>query len=57
MDMSELDPRRFSDYASKRWTMDKVRETWGGTHMDAHVPGEDFPPAARPMKPWAAMIC
>ncbi len=48
MDMSELDPRRFSDYASKRWTMDKVRETWG-THMDAHVPGEDFPDA-RPMK-------
>lgn len=48
MDMSELDPRRFSDYASKRWTMDKVRETWG-THMNAHVPGEDFPDA-RPMK-------
>ena len=48
MDMSELDPRRFSDYASRRWTMDKVRETWG-THMDAHVPGEDFP-NARPMK-------
>ncbi|MDP2581958.1 FAD-dependent oxidoreductase [Shimia thalassica] len=47
-DMSEIDPRRFGDYASKRWTMDKVRETWG-THMDAHVPGEDFP-GARPMK-------
>jgi dimethylglycine dehydrogenase len=48
MDMSEIDPRRFGDYASKRWTMDKVRETWG-THMHAHVPGEDFP-GARPMK-------
>ncbi|NOC45158.1 FAD-dependent oxidoreductase [Ruegeria sp. HKCCD7559] len=48
MDMSELDPRRFSDYASKRWTIDKVRETWG-THMNAHIPGEDFP-GARPMK-------
>lgn len=48
MDMSELDPRRFGDFASKRWTMDKVRETWG-THMNAHIPGEDFP-SARPMK-------
>lgn len=48
MDMSEIDPRRFGDYASKRWTMDKVRETWG-THMNAHIPGEDFP-SARPMK-------
>lgn len=48
MDMSELDPRRFGDYASKRWTMDKLRQTWG-EHMHAHVPGEDRP-AARPMK-------
>lgn len=48
MDMSEIDPRRFGDFASKRWTMDKVRETWG-CHMHAHVPGEDRP-AARPMK-------
>ncbi len=48
MDMSELDPRRFSDYASRRWTMDKVRETWGA-HMHSHVPGEDRP-SARPMK-------
>lgn len=48
IDMSELDPRRFGDYASKRWTMDKVRETWGA-HMHAHIPGEDFP-AARPMR-------
>ena len=48
IDMSELDPRRFGDYASRRWTMDKVRETWG-THMHAHIPGEDFP-SARPMR-------
>ena len=48
IDMSELDPRRFGDYASKRWTMDKVRETWG-THMDVHIPGQDYP-SARPMK-------
>ncbi|MEM7169385.1 MAG: FAD-dependent oxidoreductase [Pseudomonadota bacterium] len=48
IDMSELDPRRFGDIASKRWTMDKVRQTWG-THMNAHIPGEDLP-AARPMK-------
>lgn len=48
MDMSEIDARRFGDYASKRWTMDKVRGTWG-THMDAHTPGEDLP-FARPMK-------
>lgn len=48
MDMSEIDPRRFGDFASKRWTMDKVRETWG-THMNAHVPGEDLP-GARPLK-------
>ena len=48
MDMSELDPRRFGNYVTKRWTMDKVRETWG-THMEAHIPGEDRP-AARPAK-------
>ncbi|WP_282182078.1 GcvT family protein [Aliiroseovarius marinus] len=48
IDMSELDPRRFGDYASKRWTMDKVRETWG-THMNAHIPGEDLY-SARPMR-------
>jgi len=48
IDMSEIDPRRFGNYASKRWTMDKVRETWGN-HMNAHVPSEDFP-SARPLK-------
>ncbi|MCP5086127.1 MAG: FAD-dependent oxidoreductase [Rhodobacteraceae bacterium] len=46
--MHEIDPRRFGDYASKRWTMDKSRETFG-THMHAHIPGEDYP-SARPMK-------
>jgi dimethylglycine dehydrogenase len=46
MDMSELDPRRFGRYVTKRWTADKVRETWG-RHMDPRVPGEDRP-AARP---------
>jgi dimethylglycine dehydrogenase len=48
MDMSELDSRRFGHYVSKRWTADKVRETWG-RHMDARVPGEDRP-GARPQK-------
>ena len=48
IDMSELDPRRFGDYASKRWTVDKVRETWGN-HMHAHFPGEDLY-SARPMR-------
>lgn len=44
MDMSELDARRFGPYVSKRWTADKVRETWGW-HMHARVPGEDRPAA------------
>ncbi|MDK3018564.1 glycine cleavage T C-terminal barrel domain-containing protein [Pseudodonghicola flavimaris] len=48
IDMSALDPRRFGNYISKRWTVDKVRETWG-RHMHAHVPGEDRP-AGRPLK-------
>ena len=48
MDMSEIDSRRFGHYVSKRWTADKVRETWG-CHMHARVPGEDRP-GARPQK-------
>lgn len=48
MDMSEIDSRRFGPYVSKRWTADKVRETWG-CHMHARVPGEDRP-GARPQK-------
>jgi dimethylglycine dehydrogenase len=48
MDMSEIDSRRFGPYVSKRWTADKVRETWG-CHMYSRVPGEDRP-AARPQK-------
>lgn len=48
IDMSELDSRRFGKYVTKRWTADKVRQTWG-CHMYAHVPGEDLP-GARPQK-------
>ena len=48
IDMSELDARRFGPYVSKRWTADKVRETWG-CHMLARIPGEDRP-GARPLK-------
>ena len=48
IDMSEVDPRRFGRYVTKRWTADKVRQTWG-CHMNAHVPGEDLP-GARPQK-------
>ncbi|MDF1749567.1 MAG: FAD-dependent oxidoreductase [Alphaproteobacteria bacterium] len=48
LDMSELDPRRFGDYANKEWTRQKVRESWG-THAELHYPGQDMP-AARPQK-------
>jgi dimethylglycine dehydrogenase len=48
IDMSALDPRRFGDFVTKRWTVDKVRETWG-RHMLARIPGEDTP-AGRPLK-------
>lgn len=48
MDMSEIDARRFGNFVSKRWTVDKVHETWG-THMQPHIPGEDRP-GARPAK-------
>lgn len=48
IDMSEIDSRRFGPYVTKRWTADKVKETWGW-HMYARVPGEDRP-AARPHK-------
>jgi Glycine cleavage system T protein (aminomethyltransferase) len=48
MDTAEIDPRRFGPYVTKRWTADKVRETWGW-HMHARVPGEDRP-AGRPQK-------
>jgi dimethylglycine dehydrogenase len=48
VDMSEIDPRRFGDYANKAWTREKVREAWG-THATQHYPGEDRP-AARPQK-------
>ena len=48
IDMSEVDPRRFGDYATKSWTRAKVRETWG-THPDIRFPGEDLL-AGRPAK-------
>ncbi|MDQ2067795.1 FAD-dependent oxidoreductase [Xinfangfangia sp. CPCC 101601] len=48
MDCSEVDPRRFGNHVSKRWTMEKARQTWG-VHMEVHYPGEDRP-AARAAK-------
>jgi dimethylglycine dehydrogenase len=48
LDVSDLDPRRFGDYANKNWTRQKVREAWG-THALLHYPGESLP-AARPQK-------
>ncbi|MGE0007154.1 MAG: FAD-dependent oxidoreductase [Parvibaculaceae bacterium] len=48
IDVSDLDPRRFGDYANKSWTRQKVREAWG-THALLHYPGESLP-AARPQK-------
>ncbi len=48
LDTSDLDPRRFGDYANKNWTRQKVREAWG-THALLHYPGESLP-AARPQK-------
>ena len=48
LDTSDLDPRRFGDYANKNWTRQKVREAWG-THALLHYPGENLP-AARPQK-------
>lgn len=48
LDTSELDPRRFGDYANKEWTRQKVRESWG-THAIQHYPGQDLP-AGRPQK-------
>jgi dimethylglycine dehydrogenase len=48
IDMSELDPRRFGDYANKAWTRIKVQEVWG-THADVRVPGQDLA-GGRPAK-------
>lgn len=47
-DMSELDPRRYGDYANKKWIMLKAIETWG-THADVHYPGMNLM-AGRPTK-------
>ena len=48
LDMSELDPRRFGDHATKSWTRAKVQDIWG-THPDVRYPGEDRP-VARPAR-------
>lgn len=47
-DMSELDPRRFGDYANKAWIKLKAIETWG-THADVHYPSMNLP-GGRPTK-------
>ena len=41
IDTSELDPRRFGDYANKRWIRDRAIECWG-THGVQHYPGEEM---------------
>ncbi len=41
IDMSEIDPRRFGRYATKAWTCQRVRETWG-THADTRFPGQEM---------------
>jgi dimethylglycine dehydrogenase len=48
LDISDLDPRRFSQYANKEWTRAVVRECWG-THAVQHYPGESLQ-AARGQK-------
>ena len=48
IDMNELDPRRFGDYATKEWISRKAVELWG-LHSDLILPGQELP-AARPGK-------
>lgn len=48
IDTSDLDPRRFGNYANKEWTRRKVHETWG-CHAIQHYPDESMP-AGRPQK-------
>ena len=52
LDTSDLDPRRFGDYANKNWTRKKVREAWG-THAVLHYPDQDCrrPGRRRPPPP------
>jgi len=48
LDMSELDPRRFGDYANKNWAKERIREAWG-THADLRFPDQPMK-ASRPQK-------
>jgi len=48
IDMNELDPRRFGDYATKEWISRKAVELWG-LHSDLILPGQELT-AARPGK-------
>jgi dimethylglycine dehydrogenase len=48
VDLSEVDPRRFGDYANKVWTGKKNKETFGH-NFGIHYPGYEWP-EARPAK-------
>ena len=48
VDLSEVDPRRFGDYANKEWTGRKNKETFGH-NFGIHYPGYEWP-EARPAK-------
>ncbi len=48
VDLSEVDPRRFGDYANKVWTGHKNKETFGH-NFGIHYPGYEWP-EARPAK-------
>ena len=48
IDLSEIDPRRFGDYANKTWVGKKAREAMGH-NFGIHYPGYEWP-AARPAK-------
>ena len=48
VDLSEVDPRRFGDYANKVWTGRKNKETFGH-NFGLHYPGYEWP-EARPAK-------
>ncbi len=48
VDLSEVDPRRFGDYANKVWTGHKNKETFGH-NFGMHYPGYEWP-EARPAK-------
>lgn len=48
VDLSEVDPRRFGDYANKEWTGRKNREAFGH-NFGIHYPGYEWP-EGRPAK-------